>query len=135
MTPQAVIDQAAQEAFRELRDKARAEHGKTSTRHRDFADIWVTSRRHRIEAPDLRSHMFAVAADREQPVMTMAEALTNMPDRQRPYERMIERLSYLSPPPKQWTDLIDGVIDFVDPLLSGDEESFSHWDPRHLSWL
>ena len=134
-TPQAVIDQAAQEAFRELRDKARAEHGKTSTRDRDFADIWVTSRRHRIEAPDLRSHMFAVAAHREQPVMTMAEALTNMPDRQRPYERMIERLSYLSPPPKQWTDLIDGVIDFVDPLLSGDEESFSHWDPRHLSWL
>ncbi len=107
----------------------------TSTRDRDFADLWVASRRHRIEAAELRGHILAVASNREHPVMPMAEALANMPDRQQPYEAMIERMSYLSPPPKQWTDLIARVIDFVDPLLSDDGERFSHWDPERHAWL
>lgn len=63
----------------------------------------------------------------------MAEALANMPDRQQAYEAMVERLSYLTPPPQRWTDLIEGVIDFIDPLLIGDG-SLSRWDPEALTW-
>ena len=106
----------------------------TSTRDRDFADLWVTSRRRRIEAIELRRHVLAVASHRGQPVISMTEALANMPDRQQPYEVMVKRMSYLSPPPKRWTDLIGGVIDFVDPLLSDEGERFSHWDPEQLGW-
>lgn len=106
----------------------------TSTRDRDFADLWVTSRRHRLAAPELRRHILAVASHRRQPVMPMATALANMPDRQQPYAAMVERMSYLSPPPKRWIDLIDGVIDFTDPVLADQEERFSHWDPEKLAW-
>jgi len=56
----------------------------------------------------------------------------NMPDRQQAYEAMVERMSYLTPPPPRWTELIEGVIDFIDPLLSDD--SFSHWEPEALTW-
>lgn len=107
----------------------------TSTRDRDFADLWVASRRHRIEAVEFRRQILAVASHRGQPVMPLAEALANMPDRQQPYEAMIERMSYLAPPPGLWTDLIAGVIDFTDPLLGDASEVYSHWEPERLTWL
>jgi Nucleotidyl transferase AbiEii toxin, Type IV TA system len=106
----------------------------TSTRDRDFADLWVASRRHRLAAPGLRGHILAVASHRQQPVMPMAVALASMPDRQQSYAAMVERMSYLSPPPEHWTELIDGVIDFTDPLLADEGERFSHWDPEKLAW-
>ena len=62
--------------------------------------------------------------------MPMAVALADMPDRQQSYAAMVERMSYLSPPPEHWTELIDGVIDFTDPLLADEGERFSHWDPE-----
>jgi hypothetical protein len=106
----------------------------TSTRDRDFADLWVTSRRHRLAAPELRGHILVVAAHRQQPLMPMAVALASMPDRQPSYAAMVERMSYLSPPPEHWGELIDGVIDFTDPLLADEEGRFSHWDPEKLAW-
>lgn len=107
----------------------------TSTRDRDFADLWVTSRRHRLTAPELQRHILAVASHRRQAVVPMATALANMPDRQRPYAAMVERMSYLSPPPKRWTELIDGVVAFIDPLLADKGGHFSYWDPEELSWV
>ena len=106
----------------------------TSTRDRDFADLWVTSRRHRIEGPELRGHILSVASHRKQPLMPLAEALAHLPDRQRPYEAMVERMSYLSPPPERWAELIDGVIGFIDPLLADAEERHAYWDPERLVW-
>ncbi|MDW5593815.1 nucleotidyl transferase AbiEii/AbiGii toxin family protein [Conexibacter stalactiti] len=106
----------------------------TSTRDRDFADLWVTSRIHRLDAPELRRHVLAVASHREQPVIPIAEALARMPDRQRSYTAMVARMSYLSPPPERWSDLIEDVIDFVDPLLADHGERFSNWDPAALAW-
>jgi hypothetical protein len=106
----------------------------TSTRDRDFADLWVTSRRHRLIAAELRGHVLAVASHREQAVMTMEEALAHMPDRQQPYAAMVARMSYLSPPPELWTELIDGVIAFVDLLLGDEDGRLSHWNPERLEW-
>jgi Nucleotidyl transferase AbiEii toxin, Type IV TA system len=105
-----------------------------STRDRDFADLWVTSRRHRIDARELRGHVLTVAGHRGQELISMAEALQNMPDRQQSYAAMVERMSYLAPPPERWTDLIDGVIGFVDPLLDDGDGRLSQWDPDRLEW-
>jgi hypothetical protein len=58
-----------------------------------------------------------------------------MPDRQQPYAAMVTRMSYLSPPPELWTDLIDGVIAFVDPLLTDVDGRLSDWDPERLKWI
>lgn len=66
--------------------------------------------------------------------MPMAVALANMPDRQQSYTAMVERMSYLSPPPEHWTELIGGVIDFTDPLLADEGKCSSHWDPEKLAW-
>jgi predicted nucleotidyltransferase component of viral defense system len=106
----------------------------TSTRDRDFADLWVTSRLHHLSASELRGHILAVASHRGQLVMPMAIALADMPDRQLTYAAMVERMSYLSPPPERWTEVIQGVVDFVDPLLADEEGRLSSWDPQTLEW-
>ncbi len=107
----------------------------TSTRDRDFADLWVASRLHRIDAQEFREDILAVASNRGRPAIGMAEALAGMPDRQQTYEAMVARMSYLSPPPERWTELIGGVTEFVDPLLA-DDGRLSHWDwdPEALVW-
>jgi hypothetical protein len=107
----------------------------TSTRDRDFADLWVTSRRHRLDAAEFREHIRTVAEHRQQAVIPMAEALADMPDRQRPYAAMVQRMAYLSPPPAHWTELIAGVIAFVDPLLADDNGRLSYWDQDKLTWV
>ncbi len=43
-------------------------------------------------------------------------------------------MSYLSPPPDLWTELIEGVISFADPLLVDGHATLSHWDPEQLEW-
>jgi hypothetical protein len=106
-----------------------------STRDRDFADLWVTSRVYRLDAAELRGHVLAVADHRHQPIISMAEALANMPDRQQSYVAMVARMSYLFPPPELWADLITGVIGLVDPLLDDQDDSLSHWDPAQLRWV
>jgi hypothetical protein len=65
----------------------------------------------------------------------MAEALANMPDRQQSYAAMVARMSYLSPPPELWTDLIAGVIEFADPLLGNVDGAFSYWDAEQVQWI
>lgn len=107
----------------------------TSTRDRDFADLWVASRRHNFEAAELLGHIRDVARHRQRAVMLLAEALANMPDRQQPYAAMVQRMSYLAPPPDRWADLITDVIAFVDPLLDDAQSAPSRWDRDSVSWI
>jgi predicted nucleotidyltransferase component of viral defense system len=107
----------------------------TSTRDRDFADLWVTSLLHRLDAAELHEHIRAVAAHRNQAIIPMKDALAAMPDRQQSYVPMVQRMSYLIPPPERWTELIADVIAFVDPLLADDDGLLSHWDQHDLRWL
>lgn len=106
----------------------------TNTRDRDFADLWVTSRRHQLDAAELRAHIQAVAGHRGEPIVTMAQALAHIPDRQQPYTAMVARMSYLSQPPETWRELINEVIVFLDPILSDDNHQLSYWDPERLQW-
>ncbi|MET0602233.1 MAG: nucleotidyl transferase AbiEii/AbiGii toxin family protein [Baekduia sp.] len=107
----------------------------TSTRDRDFADLWVCSRRHRVGGADLLGDIRDVAQHRRQTVIPLAEALVNMPDRQQPYAAMVQRMSYLATPPARWTELIAGVIEFVDPLLTDNNAALSRWDYEEAHWI
>lgn len=106
----------------------------TSTRDRDFADLWVCSRRFDFGGAELLGHIRDVAEHRGQAIMPLAEALASMPDRQQPYAAMVRRMSYLSPPPERWADLIVGVIAFVDPLLVDEALALSRWSRESASW-
>jgi hypothetical protein len=106
----------------------------TSTRDRDFADLWVCSRRFDFDAAELLGHIRDVAGHRGQAVLPLAEALANMPDREQSYTAMVQRMSYLAPPPERWTELLAGVIAFVDPLLVDESGGLTQWSCESASW-
>jgi hypothetical protein len=67
--------------------------GELNTRDRDFADVWVLSRSLKISARSLRDAIDDVAAHRRHDVVSLAEALAHMPDRQVSYATMLRRLA------------------------------------------
>lgn len=110
------------------------ERGELNTRDRDFADVWVLSRIHTIVAAALRSTLYAVADHRGHPVLLLSEALAEMPDRQQSYDALRQRASFTLAPPGRWTDLVAGVIAFVDPLIRDDAGLLSKWGPETCEW-
>lgn len=111
------------------------ERGELNTRDRDFADVWVLSRVHRIDAVSLRSTLQAVAGHRGHPVPPLSQALAHMPDRQRSYDALRRRASFTIAPPERWADLLAQVITFVDPLLDDQDGGLSEWDQQRSRWV
>jgi hypothetical protein len=110
------------------------ERGELNTRDRDFADVWVISRLHTIDAAGLRTTLQAVAEHRGHPVVPLSEALAGLPDRQRSYDALRQRASFTLAPPDHWTDLVADAIAFVDPLIRDDAGPLSAWDPETCQW-
>ncbi len=110
------------------------ERGELNTRDRDFADVWVLSRIHRIAAAGLRATLIAVADHRGHPVTSLSEALAEMPDRQQSYDALRRRASFAIEPPARWSDLIAEVIAFADPLIGDAVGVLSEWDPARCEW-
>lgn len=110
------------------------ERGELNTRDRDFADVWVLSRLHTIDAATLHTTLRAVAEHRGHPIAPLSEALAEMPDRQRSYDALRRRASFTLAPPGRWTDLVADVIEFVDQLLRDDTGLLSVWDPQISQW-
>ena len=64
----------------------------------------------------------------------MTEALEQMPDRQQPYTAMVQRMSYLSAPPRSWAELLADVVSFVDPLVLDTNGNLVLWESEELAW-
>lgn len=111
------------------------QRGAANTRDRDFADLWVASRLHSIKAERLREDIVSVAKKREQPLITTRQALDGMPNRQASYAAMLERMSYLAPPPKNWDDLLQDVTRFLDPLIEDGNSSLTTWSSDQKRWI
>lgn len=109
------------------------ERGELNTRDRDFADVWVLSRLHRIDGERLRTALLAVAEHRQHPVEPLSQALAHLPDRQQSYDALRARASFALAPPERWTDLVDDVTAFVDPVVCAAGGSLS-WNPRRTRW-
>ena len=105
-----------------------------NTRDRDFADVWVLSRVQGIAAPKLREAIVEVARHRRHDVVSLAEALADMPDRQVSYTAMLTRMAYQCVPPASWRELLEDVRAFVDPLVADTTASLKAWDPAALRW-
>lgn len=110
------------------------DRGELNTRDRDFADVWVLSRLHTIDAANLRTTLRAVAEHRAHPTQVLSEALAELPDRQRSYDALRQRASFTLAPPDRWADPVADVIAFVDPLIAGGECVLTTWDPQTCQW-
>lgn len=109
------------------------DRGDTNTRDRDFADVWLLTRRHRVDARSVRAAIDATAAHRDVALRPLAEALVMLPlDRGISWGRYLDRAG-LHDVPRALSTVIADIAAFADPLLTS-ELSDASWDPLARSW-
>src|SRR5512133_2576091 len=91
--------------------------GRANTRDRDFADVVVLSRIHAIDADRLRSALQRTASHRHHPITTLGDTLDDhAPARQAAWTTLRQR-SGLESLPADFSEVVDEVVRFVDPLV------------------
>jgi hypothetical protein len=96
------------------------QRGTANTRWRDFADIYLLAARHAIPGDELQSAITRVAAHRRAGLLPLREILDGYPAIAQPRWAAWRRGQRLDDrPPSQFTDVLDHVIIFADPVLTG----------------
>lgn len=108
--------------------------GTTNTRWRDFLDIYVLIRRHRVEARTLSSSIQRVAQYRDIPLSPLRTALAGFSDfaqaRWAAWRRK-HRLEVAAP--AEFSVVLDLVTSFGDPVIS-DTTRGGSWNPTRKAW-
>lgn len=110
------------------------ERGDTTTRERDFADVFVLIRRHAINAETFARALRATATHRGADLQPLRTALVVLAmARQADWARFVERSGLESELPASYAEAIDAIAAFADPVLTGQIERGS-WHPELTSW-
>jgi hypothetical protein len=93
----------------------------TSTRVRDYADIWTLTRTHAVDAGNLLTALHATARHRQIRLTALAPVLSGFGEqRQTTYRAYRRRLGPDADNlPDHFTDVLKDVTHFTDPLLTG----------------
>ena len=108
--------------------------GDTSTRVRDYADIWILTRRHDLDASDLRNALAATARHRGVQLRRLSDAIGDLAAlRADVYSAFLSRIEDDALDlPTHLSQLLDDVIAFADPLLSDDPADV--WSATARAW-
>jgi len=110
------------------------DRGPTNTRWRDFADVYTLSGQHPVNADELRGSMTRVAAYRNVTLIPLSTALAGWSDTAQSRWAIWRRKQQLVDTlPASFTDTLDAVSTFADPVLTGDASGAS-WHPEHRAW-
>jgi hypothetical protein len=110
------------------------QRGTANTRWRDFGDVWSLSRRHPINFGELRRAIDEVAHYRNASLLPLAEVLDGFaPLAQGRWARW-RRRSNSDHLPEQFEPILQAVIAFADPVLTG-EANGPTWVPEAQTWL
>jgi hypothetical protein len=108
--------------------------GTVNTRWRDFADIYLLSRRHSLAGPDLADSVRHVARHRQVELVPLARVLDGYgeigQDRWAAWRRKQQLEDRL---PDQFAEVIAVVVTFADPIIA-DTAAGLAWDPASGAW-
>jgi hypothetical protein len=105
------------------------QRGTANTRWRDFGDIWSLSRRHPIDLDDLRHAIGEVARYRNARLLPLAEVLDRFGPLAQGRWAQWRRRSNSDHLPEQFEPILQAVIAFADPVLTG-EANGPTWAPE-----
>ncbi|HEX7292387.1 MAG TPA: nucleotidyl transferase AbiEii/AbiGii toxin family protein [Conexibacter sp.] len=106
--------------------------GDANTRDRDYADVYLLSRIHSIEAATLRSALRTVAEHRSVELRPLGPQLDTLPEsRQRSWTAFRARVG-LDVLPERFADVVDAVVAFIDGLAAG---GAARWSPADQRWV
>lgn len=109
------------------------ERGPTSTRWRDFADVYALSSRHPVEGKEFAGSLERVAVFRGAALVPLAHVLRDWLGTPPPAWRTWRRNQLLDGVPTDFADVLTGVITFADPVLTRGAVG-STWEPATRSW-
>lgn len=111
-----------------------AQRGTANTRWRDFGDVWSLSRRHPVAADDLAQAIEEVARHRNVTIRPLAEVLDGFADLGQARWVRWRRRSHFEHLPDQFAPVLQVVIAFADPVLTGEVDGRA-WTPQATAWL
>lgn len=108
--------------------------GTVNTRWRDFADIYLLTRRHAVDGAELCRSVHEVARHRRVDLRPLVEVLSGYGDigqqhwaAWRSKQQLGDRL------PEQFHDVVTSAVDFADPVIAGTAAGH-RWDPGTGTW-
>lgn len=111
------------------------ERAATTTRDRDFADVWTLTRRYSISAEVLAAAIAATADHRQVGLEPLEESLASLAHlRQSAWAAFLKRAGLADEVPSDFAGAISDVIAFADPLLSG-KVTDGDWDHVRRRWV
>lgn len=110
------------------------DRGDATTRERDFADVFLLTGHHVVDATKLATAVRATGAHRGSDLRPLHAVLVTLASsRQLDWERFVRRSGLAGALPDEHARVIRAVADFADPILTGDI-SFGQWDPVTRTW-
>jgi hypothetical protein len=106
-----------------------------NTRWRDFADVWILSRRHECSGDELDAALHGVADHRGVPLQPLLPLLRELPHRgEGRWSVWRDRNKTAAPVPRRLDDVLVDVATFADRPLRGEARGW-RWDPAPLLWV
>ncbi len=106
--------------------------GDANTRMRDYADVFLLSRRHPIEARTLHAALQATSVHRGRKLRPLRTTLFRVDERQIEWNTFRRRHPGLRLLPENFEQVVSAVIAFIDPAL--DRYHQLKWNPITQSW-
>lgn len=110
------------------------DRGDATTRDRDFADVYILTGRHEVDAERLTAAVRATGAHRGSDLRPLRSVLVDLATvRQADWTRFLARSGLNDSAPTSLAEAIRAIADFADPVLAGEVGSGT-WDPVARRW-
>lgn len=110
------------------------QRGTINTRWRDFADLYLLTSRHAVDGNELQRALAEVAAYRAAELAPLVDVLDGYAELAQARWAAWRRRQLLEDRlPASFGDVLDAVISFSDPALTGTATG-RRWDPTTLAW-
>ena len=111
------------------------DRGDATTRERDFADVFMLTGRHVVDAAKLSAAVRATGAHRQSDLRPLRAVLVTLASARQPaWARFVNRSGLVDAVPGDYAEAIVRIADFADQILTGEVRS-GEWDPVARAWL
>ncbi len=107
--------------------------GDATTRDRDFADVYVLTGRHEVDAEQLAAAIRETGTHRGSELRPLRSVLVLVTARQPDWTQFLARSGLDDAAPATLAEAIGAIAEFADPIIAGDVGG-GVWDPAARRW-
>jgi predicted nucleotidyltransferase component of viral defense system len=109
--------------------------GTANTRWRDFVDLYTLAMRHPVNGATFRESLNRVAKYRELTLAPLASVLVGYSEiAQARWAAWLKKQKLERTIPTVFSAVLDYVVSFADPIISGQARNLGSWDPVQRRW-